>query len=97
MPKLTKRFLDTLKPNHDGPDLFAWNSELRGFGVRMKPSGSAAYLVQYRTAQGRTRRYAFAKFGTLTPDEVRTKAKRLLAEADSGSSLRHNATRRGRF
>jgi len=60
MPKLTKRFVDTLKPNHDGLDLFAWDSELRGFGVRMKPSSSASYLVQYRTAQGRTRRYALA-------------------------------------
>ena len=78
MPKLTKRFLDALRPGPDGSDLFAWDSELRGFGVRMKPSGSTAYLVQYRTAQGRTRRYAFAKVGTLTPDEARTKAKRLL-------------------
>jgi len=94
MPKLTKRFVDSLKPNHNGLDLFAWDSELRGFGVRMKPSGSASYLVQYRTAQGRTRRYAFAKVGTLTPDEARTKAKRLLVEVGSGndpSAQRHQA------
>jgi integrase len=54
----------------------------------------AAYLVQYRTAQGRTRRYAFAKVGTLTPDEARTRAKRLFAEAESGndpSAQRHEA------
>jgi site-specific recombinase XerD len=94
MPKLTKRFLDTLRPAPGDADLFAWDSELRGFGVRMKPSGSASFLVQYRTAQGRTRRYAFAKVGTLTPDEARTKAKRLLAEAESGgdpSAHRHEA------
>jgi hypothetical protein len=77
-----------------GSDVFAWDSELRGFGVRMKPSGRASYLVQYRTAQGRTRRLAFAKVGTITPDEARGKAKRLLAEAAEGSdpsAQRHEA------
>ncbi len=95
MPKLTKRFIDTLKPRSDGgPDLFAWDSELRGFGLRMKPRGTASYLVQYRTPQGRTRRLAFAKSGTLTPDEARAKARRLLAQVEAGedpSAQRHEA------
>ena len=58
----------------------------------MKPSGAASYLVQYRTPQGRTRHFAFGKVGTLTPDEARAKAKRLLAEAEGGgdpSAQRH--------
>jgi hypothetical protein len=54
MPKITKRLIDALRPNQgDQKDLFAWDSELRGFGVRMKPSGSASYVVQYRTHKGR--------------------------------------------
>jgi len=59
----------------------------------MKPAGSASFLVRYRTPQGRTRRYAFAKSGTLTPDEARAKT-RLLAEAGDGgdpSVARHKA------
>jgi hypothetical protein len=94
MPKLTKRIIAALQSKPDGTDLFAWDSELRGFGVRMKPSSSASFLVQYRTAQGQTRRYAFAKVGTLTSDEARTQAKRLLAEAETGSdpsAQRHEA------
>jgi len=93
MPKLTKRFLDTLKPQA-GRDLFVWDSELRGFGLRMKPSGVASFLVQYRTPQGRTRRLAFSKVGTLTPDEARATARRLLAEVEAGgdpSAKRHEA------
>src|ERR1700730_1529912 len=83
MPKLTKRFLDALRPKTGG-DLFVWDSELKGFGARMKPSSSASYLVQYRTARGETRRYAFAKVGTLTPEEARAKARRLLAQVEDG-------------
>jgi integrase len=93
VPKLTKKLLDSLKPR-DGPDLFVWDSALTGYGVRVKPTGSASFLVQYRTPQRRTRRYAFAKLGTLTPDEARTKARQLLAQVEHGedpSAQRHEA------
>jgi len=83
MPKLTKRCIDALR-NAPGRNLFIWDSELRGFAVRMKPSGSASFLVRYRTPQGRSLRHAFAKPGTLTPDEARAKARRLHAEAGDG-------------
>ncbi len=84
MPKLTKRFIDSLRPNPTGSDVFAWDSELHGFAIRMKASGSASFLVQYRTRQGTTRRYAFARVGTLTPEEARTRARRLLAAVADG-------------
>jgi integrase len=91
MPKLTKRVIDALRPT-PGADLFAWDNELRGFGVRMKPSGRASYLVQYRTAQGRTRRYAFATVGTVTPHQARQLARAHLSEVEQGrdpSAERH--------
>jgi integrase len=93
MPKLTKRVIDALRPT-PGADLFAWDNELRGFGVRMKPSGSASFLVQYRTAQGKTRRLAFARLGTITPEQARIRARRLLMEVEDGgdpSAGRHDA------
>jgi integrase len=94
LPKLTKRFVDTLRLAPNGRELFFWDSELRGFGLRMKPSGSASFLIQYRTPQGQTRRYAFGKVGTLTPEEARTTARRLLADVAAGndpSAQRHDA------
>jgi integrase len=95
VPKLTKRVVDTIRPDPAGrADVFAWDGELRGFGVRMKPSGAAAYIVQYRTAEGRTRRLAIGKLGTLTPDEARVLAREKLVAATRGgdpSAERHAA------
>ncbi|HEY8032696.1 MAG TPA: tyrosine-type recombinase/integrase [Methylocella sp.] len=84
MAKLTKRVVDALKPD-PARDIFVWDEALKGFGLRMKPSGAASYIVQYRTRQGQTRRLAFAKVGTLAPEEARTEARLLLAEAQKGS------------
>lgn len=97
MPKLSKRVVDAIRPNSDGKDVFLWDSgdgALKGFGVRMKPSGSGAYIVQYRTAEGRTRRLALGKVGTLTPDEARILARDKLVAATKGadpSAERHAA------
>ena len=97
MPKLTKRIVDTLKPDPAGPDLFVWDAgdgALKGFGVRLKPSGTASYIVQYRNKEGRTRRMVIGKVGVLTPDEARTLASDKLREATKGgdpSADRHAA------
>jgi hypothetical protein len=84
MPRITKRAVDALRP-HPGRDVFAWDSELRGFGVRVKPSGAKAFFIQYRNRVGRTRRMVIGKVGTLTPDQARTAARKALADAATGA------------
>jgi integrase len=93
MPKITKRVVDALRP--DRKEFFRWDAgdgALKGFGIRMKPSGAASYLVQYRNKEGRTRRLVIGKVGTLTPDEARTLASDALKAATKGgdpSAERH--------
>jgi hypothetical protein len=81
--KLTKRVLDTVKPNPNH-DLFFWDDEVPGFGLRIKPSGVRSFIVQYRNGGGASRRMTLGKFGVLTPDEARKMAKQTLAEAARG-------------
>jgi Arm DNA-binding domain len=77
MPKITKRLVDRLQPDDAGRDVFQWDAgdgALKGFGVRVKPSGVASYFVQYRNQEGRTRRLVLGRVGELTPDEARALA-----------------------
>jgi hypothetical protein len=55
MAKLNKRNVDDLSVRK-GREAIIWDDELRGFGVRVKPSGAKSFLVQYRNARGRSRR-----------------------------------------
>lgn len=95
MPKITKRVVDAIRPDSSGRDVFAWDAgdgALKGFGIRMKPSGIASYLIQYRNKEGRTRRLVLGRVGTLTPDEARELAGDKLRKATKGgdpSAERH--------
>ena len=97
MPKITKRTVDGLCPDPAGRDRFLWDTgdgALKGFGVRVKPSGIASYIVQYRNKEGRTRRLALGRVGVLTPEEARREAGDKLKAATKGgdpSAERHAA------
>jgi integrase len=80
--KLTKRSIDAI--NRDGTDVVYWDDELRGFGLRLKPSGVKSFLIQFRNRQGRSRRLTVGQHGRMTPDEARREARRLLSDVERG-------------
>jgi len=82
MASLTKRVVDAAKPA--AKEYVLWDLELPGFGLRVKPTGTKTYIVQYRTHGGRSRRLSIGKHGIFTPDEARNRAKRHLVAAGDG-------------
>lgn len=83
--KITKRAVDAVKP-HASSDVFLWDSALRGFGVRVKPSGARSFLVSYY-APGLhrvRRRVTLGALGPLTVDDARAAATLLLARVSKG-------------
>src|SRR6516225_9883899 len=85
LTKITKRAVDTM---HAGDcDQFLWDSELKGFGLKVTPAGSKVYLLQYRKG-GRgtpTKRVTIGRHGALTPDQARKEAARLAGAVANGS------------
>ena len=96
MAKITKRAVDAVRPVK-GQDVFIWDGELRGFGVRVKPSGLKTFLIQYRNAEGRTRRLVLGQYGALTPEGARDLARDKLAAVARGEdpSAERHAVRAG--
>lgn len=82
--KITKTSIAGLKSDGAKP-AFLWDTELKGFGVRMMPSGVAAYILKYRTGDGQQRKMALARVGTVTPDEARKSAQRHLGDIAGGA------------
>jgi integrase len=85
--KLTKRTIDAASYPH-GPDSkkaqYLWDTALKGFGLRIYPSGRRAYLISYYTKDGRRRFHTFDDHGALTPDEARELAKDKLGDVAKG-------------
>ncbi len=83
MSRLTKRAVDALKKPESGQS-FLWDGELRGFGVRIVPSGLKTFIVQYRNAEGKSRRIKIGRFGVKTVEEARELAKVKLGRVADG-------------
>ena len=66
---LTKRVVDATAPSDD--DVFRWDDEIRGFGLRVRPNGLKVYVLQYRNGGGRSRRVALGQHGPLTAEAAR--------------------------
>lgn len=82
--KITKRVIDTLMPA--SKDLFLWDQDLAGFGLKCTPKGNKVYIVQHRMG-GRgypTRRYKIGAHGPFTPDEARERARKVLQSVRDG-------------
>lgn len=84
MPKLTKAYVDRIKP--DGRESFHWDDDVKGFGVKVFASGVKSFVFQYRSPEGRTRRFTIGRLSdTLTPEQARRRAKDLLRNVLAGN------------
>lgn len=94
---LTKRSVEALAAK--SKRYFAWDSALKGFGVRVEPSGRKTFLCRYRHA-GARRQYLLGTFGPVTVEEARNEARRVLGASALGKDVaqsRYEARRALRF
>lgn len=88
--RINKRFVDAVRLDREAVH---WDEALKGFGLRVKASGLATYIVQYRNRHGRSCRYTIGQARNRsksdgsrlwTPDEARTEAQTLLLGVRKG-------------
>jgi hypothetical protein len=84
--KLTKRNVDLAEPNPR--PYFIWDTELKGYGARIDPTGAKTFIVRYRPkgqgASAPKRFVTVGRHGTLTADEARTRARQILGAVATG-------------
>lgn len=84
--KLTKRSIDALDPVDRLT--FFFDVDLKGFGLKVMPTGVKTFVVEYRSgAGGRSspkRRLTLGRFGALTAEEARELAKGVLGRVHAG-------------
>src|SRR3546814_1879468 len=68
--KWSKRAIDALVPPKT-KQVILWDTEVKGFGLRIMASGIKTFVVQYRNAEGIKRRMNLGRFGVLTVDQAR--------------------------
>lgn len=81
--KLTKRLVESVSGNEDR-EILLWDSEIKGFGVRVFSSGRKTYFVQYRNQFNRTRRKKIGVHGVITTEQAREEAKSIIGDVAKG-------------
>jgi integrase len=79
--KITQRTIKSLKiPDHGNQ--IVWDSELKGFGVRVTPAGAVSFFLNYRS-HGRQRRFKIGNVPEWSADAARAEAAKIKPRIDS--------------
>jgi integrase len=83
--KLTKRSVESIAPAQIVT--IVWDTELKGFGLKVTPTGRRSYFLYYRTQSGEQRRPTIGPHGAITPDEARQIARKWLVDVANGRDV----------
>ena len=81
MARITKRTVDALVA-HDR-ERVVWDDDIKGFGVRVHPTGRKAYIVKTRY-RGRVIKITIGTHGAVTPSYARVRAAEIITDARAG-------------
>lgn len=83
MPKITKRFVDSIIPDTEKTLKF-WDSELKGFGLIVLPNGRQTYCIEYSNEDRVKKRLKLGVHGPITTKQARELAKQRLGQVAHG-------------
>jgi integrase len=80
--RLTKSVIDALPT--PAKDIVYWDSGCPGFGVKVTPKGRKVFIVLYRVAGARLRKYTIGPYGRVTLHQARVAALKIFAARTEG-------------
>ena len=83
MPKITKRTVDALKPKER--ERVVWDDDLKGFGVRVHPSGRKVFIVKTRH-RGRVIKMTIGPCTAVSTTYARVRAAEIITDARAGKN-----------
>ena len=84
MTRITKKTVDALSARER--EFMLWDRDVKGFGVRVHPSGRKVYLVKYRH-HGRVIKKTIGPHGTIPPAAARARAAEIITAARTGRDM----------
>lgn len=84
--RITKATIGKLTCPPGQNEVFYWDGELAGLGLRIYPSGRKSWVLQYRDAGGRTRRHPIGQVAAIDPATARKLAGDLLRRVAGGAN-----------
>ena len=84
MARITKKAVDALTARER--EYMLWDRDIKGFGVRVHPSGRKVYLVKYRH-RGRVVKKTIGPHGAIPPAAARACAAEIITAAKTGRDL----------
>ena len=86
--KLTSRTVKALKPRNKPYD--ARDTDIKGFLLRVSPSGNMTYYLQYRNADGLQKHYKIGTVGNISPVQARDLAEKRAGEIAKGIDVQEH-------
>ena len=85
MTRISRKTVDALSARER--EYMLWDCDVRGFGVRVHPSGRKVYLVKYRH-RGRVIKKTIGPHGTIPPVAARARAAEIITAARTGRDMK---------
>ena len=84
--KITSRSVARFK-GEPGKESYLWDTEVKGFGLRIQPTGRRSYIYKFRTADGRRRNRKLGDETALTAEAARRAVKVWVANHAEGKPI----------
>jgi len=84
--KISSRTVNAFK-GAAGKDMCLWDTEVKGFGLRVQPSGRRSYIYKFRTPDGRRRNRKIGDPETLTAEAARRIVLGMVSDAALGKMV----------